>query len=257
VGKSFIPNGYRYTVDDRYRDYEVNDCTGDSSVLHLKNHNPLSDWYGLSPLEVAIFSIDQHNQSSAWNQALLQNGARPSGAIMIKNSQGQGCKLNEEQFSKLKAMFTDAYSGPENAGRPLLLEGGLEWQTISMTPRDMDYIESKNSAAREISLALGVPPQLLGIPGDNTYSNLAEARVAMWEQMVIPLVENTINHLNKWLAQYWPEENLQLSCDLSSISALSSRTDATWNRLLKNNFMTINEKRQEIGLPPLENGDLL
>ena len=57
------------------------------------------------------------------------------------------------------------------AGRPLLLEGGLDWKPLSLTPKDMDFIEAKNVAAREIALAIGVPPMLLGIPGDNTYSN--------------------------------------------------------------------------------------
>ena len=57
--------------------------TGRSTVLHLKTFNPLNDWYGLSPIEAAAYSIDQHNQAGAWNQAMLQNGARPSGAIVV------------------------------------------------------------------------------------------------------------------------------------------------------------------------------
>ena len=78
-----------------------------------------------------------------------------------------------------------------NAGRPLLLEGGLSWQPLSLSPKDMDFLEAKNAAARDIALAFGVPPMLLGIPGDNTYSNLAEANRAFWRTSVVPLVTRT------------------------------------------------------------------
>ena len=60
----------------------------------------------------------------------------------------------------------------------VLLEGGLDWREMSINPKDMDFIESKNSAAREIALAFGVPPQLLGINGDSTYSNMQEANTS-------------------------------------------------------------------------------
>ena len=53
----------------------------------------------------------------------------------------------------------------------MLLEGGLDWKSMSLSPKDMDFLEAKHSAAREIALALGVPPMLLGIPGDNTFAN--------------------------------------------------------------------------------------
>ena len=49
-------------------------------------------------------------------------------------------------------------------------------------------MEAKHAAAREIALAFGVPPMLLGIPGDNTYSNYQEANRAFWRQTVLPLV---------------------------------------------------------------------
>ena len=249
AGTNYLPLGYRYQVDGSYIDYDVDEVSGKSKILHLKNYHPLSDWYGLSPLEVATFSVDQHNQASAWNQALLQNGARPSGAILVKNSEGQGCRLNTDQFNRLKNMIDEVFCGPVNAGRPLLLEGGLEWREMSMSPKDMDYVESKNNAAREIALALGVPPQLLGIPGDNTYSNLAEARVAMWEQTVLPMVDNTLNHLGRWLGQCWNEEVI-LVANTDDISALSGRVEALWNRVASANFITDSEKRQIIGMSP-------
>ena len=67
------------------------------------------------------------------------------------------------QFERLKRELEDSFQGARNAGRPLLLEGGLDWKAMSLSPRDMDFIALKQMAAREIALALGVPPRLLGI----------------------------------------------------------------------------------------------
>jgi HK97 family phage portal protein len=249
AGDNFIPRGYTYTVDSKTTNYLVNQNSGLSPILHIRNFHPLSDWYGLSSIEAAAYSIDQHNQASIWNQALLQNGGRPSGAIVVKDTEGKPANLTSEQFFRLKDMMNDVISGPNNAGRPLLLEGGLEWKEMSFSPRDMDHIESKNNSAREIAIAFGVPAQLLGIPGDNTYSNLLEARVALWEQTILPLVENTLEHLNRGIVARFGCD-LELQYDIDGISALSHRVDSVWNRMEKSSFVTVDEKREAVGLSP-------
>ena len=152
------------------------------------------------------YSIDQHNNAASWNQALLQNGARPSGAIIVKGADGRPSELTDEQFSWLKEMIEEDFTGAVNADKPMILEGGLDWKEISLSPKDMDFIEGKHSAARDIALAFGVLPQLLGIPGDNTYSNLVEARTTLWEQTILPLAQNTIDHIGRWLAKLYKQE---------------------------------------------------
>ncbi|WHA05597.1 phage portal protein [Candidatus Bandiella numerosa] len=256
AGDNFLPIGYQYKVDKREQVFPVDQIHGLSRVLHIKNSNPISDWYGLSAIEAAAYSIDQHNNAAAWNQALLQNGARPSGAIIVKGADGRPSELSDEQFGRLKEMIAEDFTGSVNAGRPMILEGGLDWKEISLSPKDMDFIEGKHSAARDIALAFGVPPQLLGIPGDNTYSNLAEARVAIWEQTILPLAENTIDHIGRWLAKLCKNE-VVMKLDKDKISALASKREAIWERLEKVSFMTINEKRKQVGLAPIKGGDAI
>ncbi len=251
-GSNFIPIGYSYKVDSQIMNYYVDQDSGISPILHIKNFHPMSDWYGLSSVEAASYSIDQHNQASIWNQSLLQNGGRPSGAIIVKNAEGKPANLSDEQFYRLKDMMNDIISGPQNAGRPLLLEGGLEWKEMSFSPKDMDHIESKNNSAREIALAFGVPSQLLGIPGDNTYNNLSEARVALWEQTILPLVENTLDSLNRGVVSRFGND-LELQYDIDRISALAHRVDSLWQRMEDSTFITIDEKREAVGLSPSNN----
>lgn len=177
-------------------------------------------------------------------------GQRPSGALIVRADANNGGILSTDQYGRVKQQIDEQFSGAINAGRPLLLEGGLEWKEMSMTPKDMDFVQAKNSSARDIALAFGVPPQLLGIPGDNTYSNLQEARLALWEQTVIPLVQRTIDSFNNWLSPFFAN-NLELAADTDSITALAGSNQAIWDRVEKANFLTDDEKRAAVGYEAL------
>jgi len=246
AGKQGIPLGYRYTDGKNHRDYMLDSITGKCAILHLKAFHPLDNWYGLSSIESAAYSIDQHNQAGAWNQALLQNGARPSGALVVKQGEGMD-NLSDEQYNRLKNQIDDQYSGASNAGRPILLEGGLDWKEMSLSPKDMDFMNIKNSSARDIALAFGVPPQLLGIPGDNTYSNMAEARLSLWEQTILPFMDNVTDAINNWIVPSF-DENLKLEYDKDGISALAPRREAVWNRVKNADFLSDDEKRKMVGI---------
>jgi len=246
AGSNGMPIGYCYKVGKREKNFYINAVTGQSKVLHLKNFNPLDDLYGLSPIESAAYSIDQHNESSKWNQSMLQNGARPSGALVVK-MEGENSFLTEEQFDRLKNQLDTEFSGAINAGKPLLLEGGLEWREMSLSPRDMDFLNIKHSSARDIALAFGVPPQLLGIPGDNTYSNLAEARLSLWEQTILPMMDNVFSDLNCWLTPIFGK-NLVIEYDKDSVDALAMKREKAWNRVGNASFLSDEEKRELLGL---------
>ena len=246
-GQGGVPKAYRYTIDGRAVDIPVDPISGQSRILHLKTFHPLDDWYGLSPMEAAAYSIDQHNQCGAWNQALLQNGARPSGALMVKAGESGSGTLTESQYTRLRTQLDEQFSGPAQAGRPLLLEGGLEWKEMSLSPRDMDFIQIKHSSARDVALAFGVPPQLLGIPGDNTFSNMQEARLSLWEQTIVPFLTSVTDALNNWLVPMF-DTALSLSLDTDAIHALTARRDAYWDRISKADFLSNDEKRKLLGI---------
>ena len=246
-GTGGVPKAYRYTIDQRSVDITVDAITGQSRVMHFKTFHPLDDWYGMSPMEAAAYSIDQHNQCGAWNQALLQNGARPSGALMVKTEQGEPGTLNDAQFTRLRQQLDEQFSGSQNAGKPLLLEGGLEWKEMSLSPKDMDFVSIKNASARDVALAFGVPPQMLGIPGDNTYANLQEARLAMWEQTILPLLEHLTDALNNWLVPMF-DTALELSLDRDAVPVLAAKRDAFWDRISKADFLSDDEKRKLLGI---------
>ncbi len=183
----------------------------------------------------------------------MDNAARPSGALVFEPGDGVPGNLTEEQIVRLKEDMAAQFQGAVNAGRPLLLEGGLKWQQMAFSPSDMDFINTKHVAAREIALAFGVPPMLLGIPGDNTYANYQEANRAFWRLTLLPLVDRVLGSLGRWLDD--EDGDLRLEADRDRITALAVERDALWTRLGSAAFMTTNEKRAEVGLDPVEGGD--
>ena len=214
------------------------------SVLHMALFHPLDDHYGLSPLEAAQQSLDLHNAAARWNKALLDNSARPSGALVYSAGGGH---LTDEQFKRLKNELEAAFQGSANAGRPMVLEGGLDWKSISINPKDMDFIEAKHSAAREIALAFGVPPMLLGIPGDNTYSNLAEANRSFWRQTIVPLVMRVTDDLSFWLAPAFGGR-VEIAPDFDDVEALAEDQASRWSRIGNATFLSDEEKRSMLGV---------
>jgi HK97 family phage portal protein len=248
------PAAYDYSVDGQVTRI-TRDASGFLPLLHTTLFHPLDDYYGLSPLEVAGSAIEVHNAGAAWTKALLDNAARPSGALIYKGPDGAP-GLTDEQFGRLKRELEDAYQGAKNAGRPMVLEGGLDWKAMSYTPSDMDFSESRSVAAREIALAFGVPPMLLGIPGDNTYANYAEANLNFWRQTVLPLVARTAASLTRWLAPRFGA-GLRIGFDADAVEALGDARQSLWQKLNAAEFLTVNEKRAAAGYSPVEGGDAI
>ena len=244
--------GYSYGSGTEKKIFKINNSNGASNILHIKSYNPNSDLYGISCVEAASKPIALHDNASDWNSELLKNGARPSGALMVKD----GHVLTDEQFVRLREQLYKRYTGAGNASKPLLLEGGLEWKEMSMRPKDMDFLESRNTASREVALAFGVPPQLLGINGDNTYSNMQEARLGFWEETAIPLLDKLSDAFSSWFSKLY-SESIHIDFDLESISALTNKRQNLWSKISSADFMTTNEKRALVGLDPIKGGDKL
>ncbi len=248
------PGGWPAAFDyvfagDRLR-YEMRGH-GVEPILHIKLAHPLDDHYGLPPLAAAHMAIDTHNAAGFWNKALLDNSARPSGALVY--GAADGAQFTDAQFGRLKSELEDSFSGAANAGRPLLLDGGLDWKALSLSPKDMDFIDAKAAAAREIALCFGVPPLILGLPGDNTRANYAEANRAFWRGAVIPMTARLQASFMHWLKPAWP--TLRIDYDVDRIDALAEERAAEWSRVDAATFLTNDEKREALGFGAMKAGE--
>lgn len=236
--------GYQYTVGDKQIPLDA------ERIAHLKFFNPIDDFYGLAPIEVAARGIDNDNAANAWNNSLLTNGARPGGALVTEDV------LTDAQFKNVKDSLEE-HKGSKNAGKPLILEGGLKWQEMSLSPKDMDFIASKKWSVLEICAAFRVPPEIVGYGEQKTYSNYAEARKALYEDAVIPMLDKIRDKLNNSLVPFYGD-NLYLDYNKDGIEALQENRDAVYKRATeayKGELLTKNEAREEMGYGKIEGGD--
>ena len=244
------PVAYTYRVGGRTRRFNM---TGEvAPVCHVRSFHPTDDHYGLAPLQAAAGAVEVHNSASRWSRALLDNAARPSGAIVYSNGEGQGT-MPGDLYERLVDEITTNYMGARNAGRPMLLEGGLDWKPMGFSPSDMEFHKTKDAAAREIALAFGVPPMLLGIPGDATYANYQEANRAFYRLTVLPLACRVMASLSAFLGRF-SDAPVDMQIDMDRVPALSVERDAQWRRVAAADFLSDDEKRAMLGLPPRDAG---
>lgn len=241
------PIAYEYKVAGRSHRFDM--CGDYKPICHLKSFHPLDDHYGLSPMQAAATALDVHGSASGWSKALLDNAARPSGALIYKGIDGHG-SMSNDQYDRLLGELEGNYQGARNAGRPMLLEGGLDWKPMGFSPSDMEFQKTKEAAAREIAIAFGIPPMMLGIPGDATYSNYQEANRAFYRLTILPFAAKVLADISYWLSGYFTEQ-VEIKIDLDQIPALSAERDQQWARVSSADFLTLAEKRRLLGLPAL------
>ncbi len=241
------PVAYDYTVGNRRHRFDVTGAA--SPICHIKTFHPQDDHYGLSPMQAAATAIDVHNSASRWSKALLDNAARPSGAIIYKGADGQG-SMSADQYERLVGEMEAHHQGARNAGRPMLLEGGLDWKPMGFSPSDMEFQKTKEAASRDIAVAFGVPPMLIGLTGDATYANYQEANRAFYRLTIVPLVTRVTASVSQWLSAF-TGEMVELRPDLDQVPALAAERDQQWARVGAASFLTDAEKRAILGLPRL------
>lgn len=242
--KDPMPKGYVYDNGQVKHGWEIDD-NGVSDILHWKTFNPTNISMGMSPIQACAHAVDQHNEAGRWNMRMLQNSAVPDGAFVTEMT------LTDSQFKQLSTRLKEQYSGPENARRSMILEGGLQWQTLAMSPKDMDWLNGRNISAQDIAAAFGVPLQVIPIPGSQTFANYEQARLALYEDTVIPLLDDLLGEINRWIG----EEELgeyELWRDIDDVPALEPRRAARWTSVSGANWLTTNEKREATGYDKVE-----
>jgi len=253
-GKFGMPALYEYKVDGKAITWRVNPSTGESKILHVKEFHPTDDWYGLSRIEAGASGIDRNNAAAAHNKALLDNGAVPSGALVMKPIVVNGTAKSAPQpvIDAAQKKLDENHAGPRNAGKPMVLSGDVEWVGMGQSAKDMDFHEGKDDAGRDALIALGVPPILI-MKGESTYNNRREAKLEFYEENIIPLVRAFLDDASAWGSQLYAEP-FQLHPDLDKVSALEPRRERkreSTAKLVDSKIITVDEAREDLQYEPL------
>lgn len=220
-------------------------------LWHSKMFNPLQDAVrGQSVLTPIWYEIEQYKQSSIHNLSLLKRGARPSGVFTAKES------LTDDQYQRLKEQVDKYFTGSNNAGRPLLADGGeLEWNDTMLSQRDLDFIEMRKSVTVAIFNQLKIPLPLVS-PDTQTFNNMQASNLQLFDNAVMPLADRIYEEMTLFLLpRYKGSEDMRITYDKSKIEALDVRKTNTLESRSKMGIYTINELRNIDGMEPVDGGD--
>ncbi len=239
---------YEYGYGTRKQTFQPED------VLHIGEYNPLREGVGIAPAKVVARAVDQFTAADDWNTALLQNMGRTPGMLAPKEG-----VIDVPQQEALKKELQEKYSGPKNAGRPLVFRGPLVWQQMGTTPTDMDWGGGKDRAMRQIAVGLGVAPELLGDGQAKTYNNVREARAALYTEDIFPRMDMYKAALRWWLLPMFGLDpaSYELDYDRDEVEAIQEDRGLVWERAASADFLTVNEKREMLGYPPVADGDVV
>ncbi len=223
-----------------------------AEIVHIKYFNPADDFRGLAPIAVAAKAIAQHNASKDYNIGLMMNGCRPTGVLKTADS------LTDDQYDQLRKEVEQKYAGTANAGKPMILEGGLEFQQIALSPEDMGWSMQQIMAAREICIVEGVPPELCGDVESKTYNSIGESRKALYTEAVLPVLELIKDGYNTWMAQQKTFDGEYFDYNLDSIEVLHKDRRILWTYAINAynaGLLTKNEARESLQYKAVEDGD--
>lgn len=246
-----LPVTCSYTPSDTYEESTVKQYQF-SELMIWAEYNPLFRWRGLSPLYSAAYSIDTLNEYAKSNKAMLENGMTPSGVLWTDS------EVSDTSFSRLQEQFNGKYAGAKNSGKPMILDGGLKWQGMSFSPRDMEFVSGKRLSQLDVCQVLRVPPQIIGIEGSQTFANYEQARAAFYEDEVIPMVNGLLSELLGFLRKDFKiPPTYKLIVDTDGITALEPRR-AERNKVIDGlTSLKVDEKRAAMGYAAAEGGDVI
>ena len=231
-----LVGAYTYDVGGQQRTFPAEE------VLHLMEFHPTDDFYGLSRLEVAAKSIDIANLSMEWNANLLHRDMRIPGALKVDGT------LTDDQRKALQADLAK-YQGAENAGKIPIFEGGtggMTWEPMAITPKDMDWLNSEKYNLRRICSIFNVASELLGDSENKTYANLKEARAALYMEAILPMMDLLRDEFNNWLTPLFGG-NITLEYDRDAIEAIQEERAQKYAYLAQADWLSVNEKREATG----------
>jgi HK97 family phage portal protein len=222
-------------------------------ILHNQFLNPSDLYWGISPVKAAAEIIDTDNEAIRWNRYSMQQRAISDGAFILDQP------LNRDQWKEAREQITEQHTGAENGRAFWVLGAGAKWQPMSMSPAEMDFIESRKMNKEEICSIFGVPPVMIGIYENATLANIETGRKIFWLDTILPYLSDVRNCLNATLASEYGED-IKLDFDTSTIDAIQENVGEKINNAktlfaMGIPFNQINQKL-DLGFDEIDGGEV-
>lgn len=217
-------------------------------VLHFRDPDPNDPYEGIGAVQAVADWVDAENMATLFNRKFFENSARPD--ALLESEHG----YTESQMNVLKRSFEDRYRGADKAHKTLMLPKGVTYKEIQRTQKEMDFVETQRENRDKILAAFGVPRTRIGLTDDVNRANAEATIFAFAEHTVKPKMELITTYLNEFLV---PRFGTDLFLDFESPVPADREADREDRKaaLAAQPYQSINEVREEEGLPPIEAGD--
>ena len=227
----------------------------DVDILHIRG--PLGDALsGVSTLTACAGAFNSAIAADASSQTIFKNGITSSGIFTTDPT----IALTKEQRAEFDEYLSNRYLGSRNQGRPMLLDRGMKFQQLDLSPEDAQLIETRGFGVEEICRIFGVPPHMVGHTGKSTSWGTG------LEQQTLGFVKFSLRRRIKRIEQALEKQLLTKAQQLGGLSIefnlegllrgdSAGRSDF-YTKMTAMGAMTINEVRALENLPPVEGGDL-
>ena len=220
-------------------------------ILQFRYFNPKSEVLGMSPMTAAIAALTSDFYAVGNMKDVFKNASRVEGVLEAEGT------LSEGAYKRVKENWAKSFKGVGKTHRTAILEEGLKFHEVSLSPKDMEFILQRKFSREEILAVYGVPPVIVGLMEDTSWANAREQRREFWTGTLIPKgnkVESAIN------VELMPRlyEGIYMEFDLKGITALSEDLEKQATRLsnlVSRGILTINDARRIMGYKEVPWGD--
>lgn len=231
--------GYVYMINGKRVPFDVSD------IIHIKRTDPSNMVRGLGVVEAAARAVDNDAQSADYNRRFFKNAARPDGALETDN------ELSEQSFNRLKKEFKEQYAGTDNAHKTVLLEGGVKFNPVNFSQKEMDFLNSRKFNRDEILAMVRVSPSILGMVEDVNRSNAEASEYIFSKRVVKHKMNRMVSKLTSDLAAEFDEK---LVVSFTDPVPADKEFDLKSKSAAVDKWMTKDEVREQDGMDPLPNG---
>jgi HK97 family phage portal protein len=217
-----------------------------TALIRDLNPNPEDPYRGRSIITASAATVDTEDQMKEWNRRVFANSARPSLLVEVPEV------MEQEPYNRFKQQIEDTTTGTQNAGKPLLLEGGATAKPYMMSQQDLDFLESRKFSKDEILAMFRVSPSMLGMTENVNRANAESAEYTFAKYVVLPRVRQFVSVLNAQLVKPY-DKSLELG--FKNVVPDDTTAQLEQDKAAINNWMTIDEVRERYGLAALENGN--
>lgn len=246
-GDSTGPEKFRETyADGTYKDWERDD------VLWLHGYGGRR---GISPLETLRRILAEDDAAGRHKEGLYRNGMRQAGVILRPLDAGEWSDQARQRFLEQMA---GRYTGGANAGKPLLLEEGMQWQGDQFKLDDAEYIKGREFTMKAVAHAFHIAPQMLGLEGA-PYASISAYNAQLYQNTLAPLLVFLTEEIEaQLLPEFEADPKVYVEFNLEAkLRGSFEEQAAILTRAVGGPWMTPNEARALRDLPPREGGDEL